>query len=163
MALNDYHIYTPIYLHGTVMNHEYILFYLNFLSDGLNKEAWRSIREVEEKKKLKSQKGGGKRLIFPCTNGSTDNTNTSSPTPCHDLRYYLRQEERKRWLMSMADRESENQSTAQLSHVCWPFSSRITGKVWWLLQWWWNSFWKRHPLRWQIRLMPVPTCTFQLA
>jgi len=32
--------------------------------------------------------------------------------------------------MPMADRESENQSTAQLSHACWPFSSRITEKVW---------------------------------
>ncbi len=107
-------------------------------------------------KELKSQNKNGKLLIFPCTQSSTDNTHTTSPTPCHDLRYYLRQEERKRWLMWLADKESENQSTAQLSlslpHLCWLFSSSITGKVWWLLQRWWSMFWNRHPLRWQIRL-----------
>lgn len=64
---------------------------------------------------MKSQNKNGKLLIFPCTHSSTDNTNTTSPTPCHDLRYYPRQEERKRWLMWLADRESENQSTALLS------------------------------------------------
>lgn len=81
-------------------------------------------------------------LSPPHTCGSADNTNTTSPTPRRDLRYYPdRKRKRDGWCGRQIKKVKISQQPGSPSPAGYCFSFffwRLTGKFWCLFHRWWN-------------------------